>query len=806
MRITCLWCRLGPPCLSLVYPFAENTYSLNCLLAKCSPNTKVIMKLPYSLTALLCWAILLLSACSPNRYIPDGEQLYTGIKEIKIEDKKNTRNADLAISELKTAVSYKPNYSLLGSSKYRLPLTYGFFFNERYQNDSTFLGRWLYKSLADKPKLVSMANPMGRAAVASQVLSEYGFFNNNVYAKVLPHGKDSLQAKVGYYVTMGNQYYYDSISYHIPIVTPDSTNLIAPKERLLHKGEPFTVTSLEAERMRISELLRNQGFYFFRPSNIVYKADTMMVPGAVQLRVQLSDKMLPEAYKPWRIGRITYNLYKDIATQPTDSLYYQGVLFRFHRDMPVRPSVLRPRIKIVQDSLYNIVNQNISTQLISRLNTFAYTDVNYSPSDSLPQHLDVTFTSQVDKPYYAELEANFRFKSNNQVGPGAALTVNKKNLFGGGEVLSVSVQSSYEWETNNGTEGNSWDINSYEFNLLNTLTIPRVLLPRLASKVFRYPADTRISISGGMINRGQFYRLGQFSGSLAYRFEPTEGIRHTFTPLRVVYNHLMRSTDRFEEVLTDNPALRLAFQNQFIPTFGYNFGYELTDPKGIHGLSMELGLSEAGNLLSLAYAQSKNKKPHHFLGAPYAQFLKGTLELRYSYRINKDIQLASRLFGGAIYSYGNMLVAPYTEQFYAGGANSIRGFNVRTLGPGSYAPKVFDRMSFLDRTGDIRFEGNIEYRQKVIGDLELATFLDAGNVWLLRNDPLRPGGNLTAARFLQDIALGSGLGFRYDFSYLVVRFDLGIALHAPHLSRERYFNTFKSNDWYAFHLAIGYPF
>ena len=750
--------------------------------------------------------LLIVAGCSPDRYIPNGEQLYNGIKEIHIEDHVSTRNSQDAIAEMKATLGYKPNYSLLGSYKYKLPFTFGFYFNEKYKNDSTFFGRWLYKTLGTQPVLISMVNPSGRAAIASQVLSEYGFFNNDVSAEIVPNAKDSLQAKMVYNAYLGQQYLYDSIRYMVPIVTPDSADLFALKDRLIHKGEPFTVNSLEGERNRISEMLRSRGFYFFKPSNIIYKADTMMVPGKVQLKVQLSDKMLPEAYEPWRIGTITYNLYDGLGSELTDSLLYKGILFRYADHMPIRKGILRPKVKILRDSLYNVARQNQTVQLISRLNTFAYTDVAYHRSDSVPNYLDVIINSQVDKPYYTELEANFRLKSNNQAGPGAAFTLNKKNLFRGGELLSLTAQASYEWETNRGSGGNSWDINSYEVNLTGALTFPKVLLPVLYNREFRFPSTTRLSLSGGMINRGHFYRLGQFSGSMAYKFEPSQGIRHTFTPIKVTYNHLMRSTDRFEEVLSDNPAIRLAFQNQFIPSFGYIFGYQLPDPTSRHNFSMELGLSEAGNLLSLLYRNSKNPKPHHFLGAPYAQFVRGTLELRYSYRFNPNIQLASRLFGGAVYSYGNMLVAPYTEQFYAGGANSIRGFNVRTLGPGRYIPVTDDRMAFLDRSGDLRLEGNIEYRQKVVGNLELATFIDAGNIWLLRPDPLRPGGEFNGKELFGDIAVGSGFGFRYDLHYLVVRLDLGIALHSPNLDRTKYFNTFDSSDWYAFHLAIGYPF
>ena len=157
-----------------------------------------------------------------------------------------------------------------------------------------------------------------------------------------------------------------------------------------------------------------------------------------------------------------------------------------------------------------------------------------------------------------------------------------------------------------------------------------------------------------------------------------------------------------------------------------------------------------------------------------------------------------------------MLVAPYTEQFYSGGANSIRAFNVRTIGPGSYRPTEYSIYNFMDRTGDIRLEGNIEYRRRLFGSLELAAFVDAGNIWLMREDQSRPGGVLTGKSFFNDLALGTGVGIRYDLSYLVIRFDTGVALHAPYKTGiNGYFNTFGKKIWkdaFSFHLAIGYPF
>lgn len=755
-------------------------------------------------------SLLLLGGCSVAKYIPEGEQFYAGVGKIEYADKGTgfSDNSKLARNELESVLNYKPNNSLLGSAKHRLPFSYPFFFDKYYAHSNNFFGRWLYKTFGEKPILLSEVNPELRATVAEQVLREYGYFHSSVTPEVTIVGKDSISARTSYHIAMGAPHVLDSINYQLealPLQELDS--LVHSKRGFLHRGEPFGVLALESERTRISNFLRDRGYYFFQPNHIVYEADTVQVPRKVQLRVLLSEKMLPEAYRPWHIGSITYEVRDGQNSALTDSLMVEGVLFKYHKRSPVKFSSLLPRIGFESGTLYNQESQIKTLRSMADLNAFAYTDVafNRSSNDSINNALDIIISSQLDKPYSTELEGVFRFKSNNQVGPGLNFSVNRKNIFRGGEMLTVTARGSYEWETKHNTKGRSWDINSYELGVTTSLTFPRLLLPVLNHEPLSFPASTLISLNGTFLNRARFYKQAQFGADLTYRLEPNANMRHSITPLSLSYNHLLSKTERFEEVIAKNPIIGLSFRNQFIPQANYLFGYEL---KGRHGFSIQTYIAEAGNVLSLFYKGKKREgtEPYKFLGAPFAQFVKGTLELRYNYKFSPKLQLASRAYAGAVYSYGNMTVAPYSEQFYAGGANSIRGFNVRTLGPGGYNPEMEDPLSFMDRTGDIRFETNLEIRYKVFGAIELATFIDAGNIWLIREDANRPNGQLTKEYFLNDIALGTGLGVRYDLDFLVLRLDIGIGLHKPTRRAEKYFNTFENGFPTVFHLAIGYPF
>lgn len=758
---------------------------------------------------------LFISGCSVKSYIPEGEQFYSGVKEIKYQQKDGSNHGRLAIQDMENVLKYKPNNSIFGSASKRFPFTYPFYFSKKYAQSTNFLGRWLYKTFGDEPILISTVNPSLRATVAKEILNEYGYFESSVSAMVNYHSSDSVIASTSYSVVMGKPYLLDSISYMLHKLPLDvQEELQIPKERLLNKAQPFGVLFLENERTRISNELRGKGYYFFKPDNIVYEADTVLVPNKVQLRVKLSEKTPSEAFKPWKIGTITYNLYDAHRSELTDSVFFKGIQFKYHKKSPVRLRVLRPRVRIQADSLYSQEEQLQTLMSMTELNSFAYTDINYQVAtqrDSINNLLHVTISSQLDRPYFSEFEGAWKWKSNNQTGPGTTFTVNRKNIFRGGELFNVQLHGSYEWETKRTSTDKSWNINSYELGLTTALTFPRLLLPGVYNRPPNYPVNSRISLYGTLLNRGRFYRLAKFGSDLTYKLEPNAFVRHMITPISISYNHLLHETDRFKEAVESNPVLGLSFQNQFVPQLNYLFRYERQKFMSRHGFSIEAYFAEAGGVMSLFYKGKTRPdgSPHKFLGAPFAQFLKGTLELRYNYLFSNKLQIASRAYAGVVWSYGNMLVAPYTEQFYVGGANSIRGFNVRSIGPGSYVPLRDDPLSFMDRTGDIRLEANVELRYKILGDLELASFVDAGNIWLMRDDTAIPDGTLDGNYFFKDVALSTGLGFRYNLmNYLVLRLDLGLALHEPSREQGRYFNSFGGGrPWpLAFHFAIGYPF
>lgn len=776
-------------------------------------TTKMYFK-AMSLSSLLI--LILLSSCSTTKNLPKGEVLYTGIEKIQVSNEDKTPAGKDALAEVEAALEYPPNNALLGSSSIRVPFPFGLWMYNALVNKKGKMGQWFFRKLAAKPVLISTANPEVRVKVAQNLLREYGYFNGDATFEILPNKKNPKKAKISYGITMNDPYTYDSIQY-VPIRHRTDTLIRQyASSTLLRKGENFNVVQLEAERQRISSLLRNYGYYYFRPDFIVYQADTALIPGKVALKVLPQENLPFSVLRPWKIGKISVWLNGYNNETPTDSILYKDLSIHYQGKLRVRPKVLYDRIKITSGTRYSQSLQEKTQTGLNRLGIFRYAEMQYSPKDTSRRcdTLNLKINTVYDLPLDGELEVNVTSKSNDQVGPGAIFSVTRHNVFGGGETFGVQLKGSYEWQTGKRVDGGSSAINSYELGISSTLTFPRVVFPWLSKREFSYPASTTFRIYADQLNRARFFKLLSFGGNASYEFQPSATSHHSLTLFKLAFNKLRNPTQEFDSIANANPALYLSLEDQFIPAISYTYTYDdasITSKR--NHIWWQTSITEAGNILSGGYAifGKKFSEEKKLFGNLFAQFIKLTSEIRYNYKINRNQHLVGRLMGGIVYSYGNHSagnpsVTPYNEQFYIGGANSIRAFTIRSIGPGSFHPKE-GKYAYLDQTGDLKLEANLEYRFRILGDLHGATFLDSGNIWLLRNDPKRPGGTINGKTFWKDIALGTGVGLRYDLTFLVIRLDLGIALHIPYdTGKKGYYNVPNFKDGLGLHLAIGYPF
>ena len=791
----------------MVMKMKNNTFNLH----------EIIMS--STLIRLLAFALMLpVVSCSTTKNLPSGEILYTGIRSIDITDKDSIAVADEILDRIDEALSFPPNNAFLGSSFTRIPFPLGLWVYQSNVHKQGSFNRWLMNWLADRPVLVSSVRPETRARIVQNILRENGYFDGAVDYFVVPDKKDSLKAKIQYDITLNEPYLLDSIEWRRMQNRGDTLLTLNEADRLIRTGDLFSIDRLEAERQRITAIMRNNGYYYFRPEYVVYQADTTITSHRVNLRAGLRQGSPRSILRPWRIGDITCYLNGYDNEAPTDSVHYKDLTIYYEGKLRTRPRIIHDQLKFKSGELYSMQRQTETQTALNRLNIFRFTEIRYTPADTslVNDTLQVRINALYDYPFDAVIEAKATMNDNNYAGPGASFSLVRRNAFGGGEVVTGSLYGSNEWNTGRKLIDNTGFINNYELGVKGDIMFPRLVLPQIGKRAYDFSAVTHLDMDFSMLNRASYYRRLVFATSLNYEFHPNYIRSHTFTPFKLVFNKLQKTTHAFDDIVYMNPSLYQSLQDQFIPSIGYSYSLGNDSIQEERNKTRwNFTVTEAGNLVSGAYAvfgEKFSQQGKSVMGNPYAQFLKVTTELRYNRYLARGKRLAMRAAGGIVYSYGNSSVAPYQERFYIGGANSIRAFTIRSIGPGRFKPDSKNPYSYIDQNGDWKVEGNIEYRGPFVGDLDIAFFLDAGNIWLLHEDETRPGGTFQFKNLLNDIALGTGVGFRYDMKALVFRIDFGYALHFPYDTRtddtkkKRYFNSPSFRDGLGIHLALGYPF
>jgi len=827
----------------------------------------------HTAAAILATAALLggaLFSCSTTKNLPEDEQLYTGIKSIDYADRpvkfkagrdsvgvitsigravqavdalfdgrggdaaaqllspasdsldkeelkrlKAQREADMADfsraqEEVEAVLAYPPNNAFFGSSKFHSPLQPGLWFYNGLVGAKSKFGKWMFRTFATQPVLVSTVSPDVRVKVATNTLHNYGYFRGRVGYEVVTE-KNPRKASIAYHVHAGPLYRLDSIAYLGFNATTDSLLRATRYQRRLHSGDAFSVVNLAGEQTRIENLLRENGYYFYTAPYTTFRADTLQRPGFVQLQVRPADSIPARVSHPWYIGRT----YVAVRNQENDALAH--TLRRCHYTysysgdkIALRSSLWRHAIVHRHGELYRLSHQKTTLEKLNAIGVFSQLDVNYVPRDTTgaaSDTLDIYVSAVMDKLYDSSFEMNATLKSNQQVGPGVSFGLAKRNAFRGGETVSFKVYGSYEWQTGAGRGNGGSMLNSHEIGTQLAFDFPRFVFPFISRRYLRFPASTTFAAEADWKNRAGFFNMVSMGVSARYKWHKRPTAQHELTLLSLDFDKLVNTTRSFDSIMTANPALYVSMRDQFIPSIGYTFTYA-SAARHRNPVWLQLTAKESGNLTAGIYAATGkpfNQTDKKILGSPFAQFVKATAELHNTFRLNARMNIATRVFGGVVYSYGNSLRAPYSEQFYVGGANSVRAFTVRTVGPGSFrSPDT--KYAYMDQTGDVKLEANAELRAQLFGSLHGAVFLDAGNVWLLRDDPQRPGSRFTAAN-LRKIAVGTGVGLRYDLDFIVIRFDVGVALHAPYeTGRSGWYNIPRFKDGLAYHFAIGYPF
>lgn len=746
-----------------------------------------------------------LAACSTTARISADEVLYTGVKKVEMAED-SVKIPPALTSAVKEAVDVAPNnyWKLLG---WHYPFPLGLWVYNNWPNPEKGLRHWLYEKLVAEPVLVSDVRPEVRTRMIEQILDNNGYFRGTATYELVK-GRNKKKAKILYTVNPGPAFPVDTV-----MLLPDSTalyslidSLARTDDYLSMKSPRFSVDSLANARKRITNSLRNRGYYFFQPDYIEYLADSLENPGKIALKVDMASNAPKFALQPYRTGKVTIRVNRSQGGGKPDTVKLSRSTLIQMMPSRLRRRIFDENVTFRPGRTFSVRNMDRTQANLARLGIFSGIEINARPDTSARDSrvLDVDIDCTFDTPLETSLEVNASSKSNSYIGPGLTFGVTNKNIFGGGEQLSVKLTGTYEWQTG---RGRGSIFNSYEVGITGSLAFPRLLAPRFIPRSRFQLNWTRLQLNADLLNRPHYFKMAQFNASINYDWRVRRHVQNTLTLFKLTYTNLMHTTHEFDSIMAANPSVAQSFRSQFIPQMSYTYVYDRQiNPDNT--INWQFTVQEAGNIFWAIYRACGKKGEKELFGTPFSQFVKGQTQLVWGRRIfYGDHWLVSRVAVGAAHAYGNSTQVPYAEQFYVGGANSIRAFAVRSIGPGSY--KAPDGMpeDYFDRTGTFKFEANVEYRFPLMGPLHGALFVDAGNVWLLKNDPMRPGGTLEAKNFLREIALGTGFGLRFDISMLVVRADLGIGIHAPYnTGHGGYYNMANFGKSLAFHLAIGYPF
>lgn len=741
----------------------------------------------------------LFCACSINKYIPEDERLYTGAS-LKIESDSIINNEKKLRVELESVLKPKPNSKFLGI----YPGLYFYYKNQK--ENPGFINRFFYKRLGEEPVYQSDVEPFEVEELLHNRLENRGFFYSRSSSDFIEKNK---RASINYEVIVPTPYRMETYSLDT-LPAPIYTEIKDSKEKSqFTKGMRFDLANMKLEQERIDNDLKRKGYYNFNESFLLFEADTNQYrKKRFDLFLKLKKDVPTRGIVPYQISKIyiypNYNIETDSATIPV--IRYENKNY-IQKESFFKPKRLDPFITLEEGEYYDSNKSKNTARRLSTIGTYKYVNIKYKEIDSsLTDSLGILEASIYLSPLNkrairAELQAVT--KSNNFAGPALALTFSNRNIFHGGETLNITGKIGYETQL---ASGDNAGLSTLELGLETDLIFPRMIFPfEINEDFFEYAIPkTRTALSFDYLSRTKLYTLLSGTALFGYSWEANRYVTHQINPISLNYTRLSDSTPEFESILNNNPFLRRSFEQQFISGLTYSFTFNgMVDSYKTHQFYFNSTLDIAGNSVSLFSQEENPNEPKTFLGLEYAQYAKADVDLRYHLKLNSNHLIATRLFAGYGYAYGNSEVLPFIKQYFSGGPYSVRAFRIRSLGPGTYSETQNDNASFFDQSGNIRLEANAEYRFPLFPYLNGALFVDAGNVWNSEENESLPGGKFTSS-FLSELGMGTGFGLRLDIQGFVIRLDWAVPFHDPRLSKGDRLGFDFDNS--VLNFAIGYPF
>ncbi|MDR2887722.1 MAG: outer membrane protein assembly factor [Bacteroidales bacterium] len=756
---------------------------------------------------------VLLFSCNPTKYVPEGETLLEK-NRLKIS------NEGIKASQVEPYIRQQPNKKIFGT-RFHLGL-----YNMSNIDSEKGINRWL-RNIGEGP---AVFDPYAMSQSVEQIKSfaySKGYFDAEV-ADTAETGRRRTVAQ--YSVNLKTPYTIRGISYDIADTNLKKLYVFDTINSMIVRGSPYDVDVLQQERQRFEKFVRDHGFYRFSSDYISFSVDSAVGNRQVDIvfvvknasEIDENDIVKSVPHSIFRLNNIyIYDDFDPYLAIEEGSEYFNKLDTGFYRGYYFIGMEKKPAIKydfiiqslyMRQGAIYNQTNTELSQSRMMASRVYRLVNINFNETGNVDDYegeqiraIDcvVQLTHHTQQSYRVELEGTH---SGGALGGAMNLAYQHNNMFHGAEQFTLKLKGSYEAIRQDGEQRPA-----QEYGVETGLRLPDFLLPFYQNGNFvrRYNPATNIAASYNYQDM-PFYTRTMASMSFGYNWRNGYN-EHIVNPLQFNIVKLASITPDFAEQVNKSSYLAYAYRDVLI--LGGNYSYIFNNQmikKSRDYWFIRWNIETAGNML-----RSYNRKAHsdepdtavfRFLNQPFAQYVKTDIDIRYNYAISPDASVVYRGFFGVAVPYGNSKAIPFERQYFAGGANSIRGWQARTLGPGSDIPAS---NTFLNQTADIKIELNMEYRYKLFWVLEGAVFADAGNIWTYSSDPARPGVQFKFDRFYKDIAVGAGTGLRFDFSFFLARLDFGMKLRDPVIpATNKWIFSNRPYGWSDFTtvIAIGYPF
>ena len=754
--------------------------------------------------------VLLGAACNESKHLAEGQTLYTA-NEVKIQSSVSLSHR--RTKELKADLNQllRPN---LNGKIFGIRFKLWIYNIAGTPKKKKGFKHWLKYKVGEAPVLATPKVIEKNREILQNHLENKGYFGDTVVSTTPV--KDKHLTAI-YTAQVGNRYTIRNVSF-----PPDSDDLSRVVDSLQHgtlleKGDGFDLDVIKNERTRIDGLLKNKGYYYFSPDDLIIDVDSAVGHHQVDLhlRVKLSTPLV--ARDVYRINQVVvYANYGILTDTSLRKAYTTPEGYRIVDSAHILRPVIFSRTMVVKPGdLYKRDDHNRSLSRLVSLGVFGFVKVRFDPfkSDDSSHLLNAFYYLTPAQRKSLQFEVTGLTRSDNTTGTEVSINWRHRNLLRGAELFTAKIYGGLEEQyilANQSTVGNQ-KVNIRRAGLDLSLYVPRIISPFNLNTSSAYVPKTKIEADYDIFDQSSEYTLTSSRASFGYIFKNNQTTENTITVLGIDYVRPSNINPAYQDSLDKNITLARAIEKTFIigPTYNFNYNSQAKPNKNINNYYFNGNIDLSNNILGLVTGANINKgKQVDIFNVPFAQYVRLEADFRHYLRFSDNSMLASRITSGVGFAYGNSSTMPFVKEFFAGGTNDIRAFRSRALGPGSYFAGNPNTTTLLpDQPGDFKLEGNVEYRGKLSPLVGWALFVDAGNVWTLKTDTSRPGSKLTPD-FLKDIAVGVGTGLRFDLSILVLRIDVAVPVRYPWLPDGHKWDFPEAADIsnMVLNLAIGYPF